>query len=148
MTFIHHESRGEGPPLLLLHGFTGTGGDWVHVFDIDALASSFRLIMPDARGHGRSSMSPGNFTFRACARDVLALLDHLGIDRVRAVGTSLGAKTLLHLATDAPSRVDAMVIVSAAPRSDLRQMARDVRKDRARLHRFTWSCLADQHRAR
>jgi pimeloyl-ACP methyl ester carboxylesterase len=113
---IYFEERGEGEPLLLLHGLTGTSGDWQHVFDRDALAASYRVIAPDARGHGRSTNRHGVFNFQRCALDVLALLDHLGIERVRAVGMSLGAKTLLHVATIAPSRVSRMILVSATPR--------------------------------
>ena len=113
---IHFEERGSGAPLLLLHGLTGTGGDWRHVFDLDALAASFRVIAPDARGHGRSRNGRGEFTFRRCALDVLALLDHLEIERVRAVGMSLGAKTLLHVATLAPLRIERMILVSGTPR--------------------------------
>jgi pimeloyl-ACP methyl ester carboxylesterase len=112
---LHFEMRGEGEPLLLLHGFMGTSGDWAHVFDVDAFARSRRVIAPDARGHGRSTNPSGAFSFRECARDALAILDQLGIDRFRAVGVSLGAKTLLHVATQQPERVEAMVIVSATP---------------------------------
>ncbi|HEY2510849.1 MAG TPA: alpha/beta hydrolase [Polyangiaceae bacterium] len=116
MPLLHHRVFGNGPPLVLLHGLTGTGDDWTHVFDLDTLARSFRLVLPDARGHGRSPNPTGDFTFRACAEDTLALLDHLGLERVRAIGVSLGAKTLLHLATLAPARLEAMVLVSATPR--------------------------------
>lgn len=107
--------RGTGTPLLLLHGLTGTSGDWVHVFDLDALASRYRVVALDARGHGRSTNPSGVFTFRRCASDVLEVMDQLGIERARAVGMSLGAKTLLHVATEAPARLDAMVLVSATP---------------------------------
>jgi pimeloyl-ACP methyl ester carboxylesterase len=55
------------------------------------------------------------FTFRQSALDVFALLDRLGIERFKAIGLSLGAKTLLHMATRQPSRVEAMVLVSATP---------------------------------
>lgn len=113
---IYFEERGGGPPLLLLHGLTGTSGDWRHVFDIDSLGASYRIIAPDARGHGRTKSPSGGFTFRRCALDVLTLLDRLEIERVRAVGMSLGAKTLLHVATLAPARVDRMILVSPTPR--------------------------------
>jgi len=96
---LHYELRGDGEPLLLLHGFTGAGGDWRHLFDLDELSRRYRLIMPDARGHGRSTNPSGLFTHRQCARDVLALCDHLGVARCKAVGLSLGGNTLLHLAT-------------------------------------------------
>jgi pimeloyl-ACP methyl ester carboxylesterase len=112
---LAYDDRGDGPPLLLLHGSGGSADNWRHVFDLDALAATRRLIAPDARGHGRSS-NPGGaaaFSTRRCAEDTLALLDHLGLDRVRAIGLSMGGNTLLHLATIAPGRVDAMVLVSA-----------------------------------
>jgi pimeloyl-ACP methyl ester carboxylesterase len=112
---LHFEERGSGEPLLLLHGLTGSSSDWQHVFDLAALAERCRVIMPDARGHGRSTMR-GAFTLAGCARDVLLLLDRLGIAQVRAIGMSLGAKTLLHVATIAPERVERMILVSATPR--------------------------------
>ena len=113
---VHVEERGAGEPLLLLHGLTGIGADWAHVFDLDELATRYRVIAPDARGHGRSTNPTGDFTFRRCALDVIALLDHLGVERTCAIGTSLGAKTLLHVATEAPGRVTKMVLVSPTPR--------------------------------
>lgn len=61
---IYFEERGSGEPLLLQHGLTGTSGDWRHVFDLEALTVSYRVIAPDARGHGRSTHRKGAFTFR------------------------------------------------------------------------------------
>jgi pimeloyl-ACP methyl ester carboxylesterase len=113
---LYVEERGTGEPLVLLHGMTGTSGDWRHVFDLEVLAHGFRVIALDARGHGRSTNPGGEFTFGGCARDVLAVLDALDIERAKAVGVSLGAKTLLHVATQAPARMTAMILVSATPR--------------------------------
>jgi pimeloyl-ACP methyl ester carboxylesterase len=110
-----YDDRGNGEPLILLHGFLGSGADWSQVFDLSAMGREHRLIVPDLRGHGRSADPSGAFTFRQCARDVFALLDHLGVHRFRAVGLSLGADALLHLATLEPGRVDAMILVSATP---------------------------------
>jgi pimeloyl-ACP methyl ester carboxylesterase len=110
---MRYLSHGEGPPLLLLHGFTGAGIDWRHVFDLEALARQWRLIVPDLRGHGGSNNPGGAFSHRQCAGDVLALLDHLKVERCRAIGLSLGGNTLLHLATRQPDRVQAMVTVSS-----------------------------------
>ncbi len=75
----------------------------------------YRAIVPDFRGHGRSTNPSRAFTFRQAASDMFALLDHLSIPRVKAVGLSMGAKTLLHMATQQPDRVEAMVLVSATP---------------------------------
>lgn len=107
------EWRGEGEPLLLLHGGMGIGADWRHVFPADP--DGYRVIVPDLRGHGRSTSPVGDFTFRQCADDVLALLDHLDLPMVKAIGLSMGAKTLLHVATKQPDRVRAMVLISATP---------------------------------
>jgi pimeloyl-ACP methyl ester carboxylesterase len=109
---LFFETRGDGAPLLLLHGGSGIGADWSLVFGGDP--AGFRVIVPDMRGHGRST-NPGAFTIRDAAADILALLDHLGLGRVTAIGMSLGAKTLLHMATQQPDRIEAMVLVSATP---------------------------------
>ena len=111
---LYYEDRGEGEPLLLLHGGTGIGRDWQHVFTSGDPAG-YRLIVPDLRGHGRSTNPSGRFTFREIATDIVRLLDHLGVRHVKAIGMSAGAKTLLHVATQRPDLVDAMVLVSATP---------------------------------
>jgi pimeloyl-ACP methyl ester carboxylesterase len=111
---MYFEERGNGAPLLLLHGGSGIGADWKHVFTAGDPAG-YRVIVPDLRGHGRSTNTAGVFTFEQVAKDVLALLDHLGLQRASAIGMSAGAKTLLHVATQQPDRVDAMVLVSATP---------------------------------
>jgi pimeloyl-ACP methyl ester carboxylesterase len=110
---LHYEDRGTGEPLLLLHGGMGIGSDWRYVFPQDP--EGYRVIEPDLRGHGRSTNPAKAFTFRQSAADMLALLDTLAVQRVKAIGMSMGAKTLLHMATAQPDRIDAMVLVSATP---------------------------------
>jgi pimeloyl-ACP methyl ester carboxylesterase len=111
---LFYRDHGSGTPLLLLHGFMGTGDDWRHVFA--APLDGYRVITPDLRGHGRSTNPSGVFRFADVARDILALLDRLGISRVKAIGMSAGANTLLHMATQQPSRIDALIHVSGTPR--------------------------------
>jgi len=108
---MYYVLAGQGEPLVLLHGFTGASNDWA-VF-VDDLAKEYQLVIPDLRGHGRSTNPLREFTHRQAARDVAALLDHLGIERFKAIGISGGSNLLLHLATQHPSRVVAMVLVSA-----------------------------------
>jgi pimeloyl-ACP methyl ester carboxylesterase len=110
---LHYEDRGAGEPLVLLHGFAGSSADWVHLFDLDALAARYRVIAPDARGHGRSTNPAGTFRHDQAARDLFGLLEHLGVGRFKAVGLSLGGNTLLHAATQQPERVAAMVLIGA-----------------------------------
>jgi pimeloyl-ACP methyl ester carboxylesterase len=107
---MHYQVRGTGEPLLLLHGFFACGTTWDPF--VEALGDRYQLIIPDLRGHGKSSNPAGTFTNAQSARDVLALLDTLGMRRVRAIGTSAGAMALMHLATLEPDRVESMVLVS------------------------------------
>jgi pimeloyl-ACP methyl ester carboxylesterase len=104
---------GKGPALVLLHGFGGTGEAW-NPF-IEELSADYRLIIPDLRGHGRSVNPSGHFTHRELALDVFGLLDQLGINSVNAIGSSMGAMTLLHAATQQRERVNAMVLVGGSP---------------------------------
>jgi pimeloyl-ACP methyl ester carboxylesterase len=78
--------------------------------------AGFRIIAPDLRAHGRSTNPSGAFRFADVARDIFGVLDALGIDQVSAIGMSAGANTLLHMATQQPGRVSAMIHVSGTPR--------------------------------
>jgi pimeloyl-ACP methyl ester carboxylesterase len=109
---VYYETDGAGEPLLLLHGGTGCHENWAHA-GRDQFRSEYSLIMPDARGHGRTTNPQRTITHRQCALDTLALLDHLGIANCRAIGLSMGGNILLHMATLQPERIRAMVLVSA-----------------------------------
>ncbi|HVR10281.1 MAG TPA: alpha/beta fold hydrolase [Thermoanaerobaculia bacterium] len=109
---MYHERHGHGQPLLLLHGFNGAGSDWASF--LESWSADYELIIPDLRGHGRSTNPSRQYTHRQAAKDLIALLDRLGIASCKAVGVSGGGNALLHLATRAPGRVEAMVLVSAA----------------------------------
>jgi pimeloyl-ACP methyl ester carboxylesterase len=109
---LYYRTEGEGQPLLLLHGGTGCHENWAHC-GRDQFLKQYRLILPDARGHGRSTNPQKTITHRQCASDTLALLDHLHIGRCRAIGISMGGNILLHMATQQPDRIQAMVVVSA-----------------------------------
>jgi pimeloyl-ACP methyl ester carboxylesterase len=125
---IHYEIQGAGPPLLLIHGFGSCGRQTWGPY-VEDLEAHYRLIIVDLPGNGASTNPSGVFTHRQAAVDMFALLDSLGIRRVRAIGMSSGGMVLLHMATQQPSRIDAMVVVSATSyfpeqaRQILRQVA-------------------------
>ena len=110
---MHWTVAGEGEPLLWLHGGMGSGPDWQYIFGKPP--TGFSIIAPDLRGHGASTNPSGEFTFRQCALDVHALLRHLKLPRVKAMGLSGGGITLLHMATAQPASIESMVVVSAPP---------------------------------
>ena len=109
---MYYEIHGHGDPLVLLHGITNTGGQWSPA--IDDVAKEYQVIVPDFRGHGRSTNPSNEFTHKQAALDVFALLDHLAVDEFKAMGISSGGMALLHMATMQPSRVEAMVLIGAA----------------------------------
>ena len=110
---LYFEVHGAGEPLLLLHGFSGSSQDWASV--ITAWREHFQLIVPDLRGHGRSGILAQPFRHQDAAADVFALLDRLGVGECKGLGASGGGNVLLHLATQQPRRIQAMVLVSATP---------------------------------
>lgn len=107
---LYFRIGGAGEPIVLLHGFTQTGEQWRGAFT--ELVKTHRVIVPDLRGHGRSTNPAGVYTHRQVALDIYALLDSLRIQQFHAMGNSSGGMTLLHMATQQPSRVRAMVLVS------------------------------------
>ncbi len=141
---MNYVIRGQGDPLVLLHGFTGSNQTWNPV--VDEFAKEYRLIIPDLRGHGRSTNPSNKFTHRQSAMDVYALLDHLGITRFKAMGISTGGMTLLHMATQQPDRVEAMALIGATiyypeqARVIMRQSTLDARTDR------DWEVMRQRHK--
>ena len=95
---LYYQTCGQGPSVLLLHGFQQTGTVAWGRF-IPTLAAKYRLIIPDLRGHGRSTNPSGEFTHCQSSKDMLALLDSLGLQQVEAMGIISGAMTLLHIAS-------------------------------------------------
>ena len=106
---------GAGDPLLLLHGFTGSGESWSEVAEL--LASDHRVIAPDLLGHGQSDAptAPERYRIGRCADDLIALLDVLKLAQVDLLGYSMGGRVGLYLALTYPTRVRRLVLESASP---------------------------------
>jgi pimeloyl-ACP methyl ester carboxylesterase len=101
---IWYSSFGSGPAVLLLHGGLGHSGNWG--YQVPALLENdYRVVLIDSRGHGRSTRDSRPYTYELLGSDVLAVLDHLGIEKAAMVGWSDGACTSLILAATAPERV-------------------------------------------
>jgi len=109
---MYYETVGQGQPLLLLHGFTQVGAEWNPIRD--EFESEWKLIIPDLRGHGSSTNPSGDFANRQVALDLFALLNHLGVGRFQAIGYSTGGDVLLHMATQEPERIEAMLLIATA----------------------------------
>jgi pimeloyl-ACP methyl ester carboxylesterase len=107
---LHFEELGTGPTLVLLHGFGQHGGAWEETLDV--YRRYFRVLVPDMRGCGRSEAATPGFSIRDLAADLVALLDHLQIERAHFAGWSLGGAVGLELALGWPDRLKTLSLHS------------------------------------
>lgn len=106
---LWYASFGEGEPIVLLHGGLGSSDHYGDL--VSALAAKRRVIVLDSRGHGRSTRSGHGISYHQMADDVVALLDHLAIERAALVGWSDGGVTGLELALRYPGRLTKLFVL-------------------------------------
>ncbi len=133
---ISYEVAGEGPPLVLLHGLGESGKThWVMTGWVDALKDRNRVIVVDQRGHGRSGKPRQRvaYSLDLMARDVVAVLDSLQVDRAVVFGYSMGAMVAMELLINHPGRVSAAILggmgASFPRRGDWRRGCRDEERE-------------------
>ena len=110
------------PALMLLHGFPQTHAMWHRVAQL--LRHDFFLVLPDLRGYGDSSHAPGlpdhsNYSKRALAQDLIAVMDTLGIAAFALCGHDRGGRVAHRLALDHPARVRRLCVIDIAPTLDM-----------------------------
>jgi pimeloyl-ACP methyl ester carboxylesterase len=111
-TRLHYVTAGEGPPVMLLHGWPQTWYEWRHV--IGLLASDHRVVAPDLRGFGYSAKPSAGYDAVTMAADLAALSDHLGLRDVTVIGHDWGAVFGYVYAARTPEQVRALGIVEMA----------------------------------
>jgi pimeloyl-ACP methyl ester carboxylesterase len=107
---LEYELHGEGEPVLLIHG-SHVAGSFLPLTREAVLANRYRLIRYHRRGFAGSDPHAGAFSIEEQARDALALLQVLGVQRAHVIGHSYGAVTALQLACEAPSAVHSLVLL-------------------------------------
>ena len=117
--FEDDTTGGDDPvPLVLLHGFTGSMGQWVAARPL--LTDEHRVVVYDLRGHGRSDApeDESSYSIQAYAEDLRALLDHLGVQHAHILGSSFGGMVALEFAFAYPERCATLILsdTSAGPR--------------------------------
>jgi len=104
--------RGQGPPLVLVHGLGGSIYDWRHL--LEPLSERHRVIAIDLLGSGESDLPEDeDYSIAAQARRLRGLLETLGADRATLVGNSYGGGIVLRFAQDWPGRVDRLVLLNS-----------------------------------
>jgi 3-oxoadipate enol-lactonase len=102
---LYYETRGDGPPLLLIHAGVADCRMWDAQWE--TLSADFRLIRFDMRGWGRSTPPDGAFAHHD---DVRGLLDHFGIEKAHVAGVSFGGRVALDFALASPERVRSLIL--------------------------------------
>ena len=114
---IYYEVDGTSEPLLLCHGVRGSSRNWALLRP--HLRDNFKLIMPDSRGHGRSTELSEPSTMNLYSKDMIALLDHLELSQCIMAGHSMGGFIVQQIALDAPHLVKALILINTAPMVDV-----------------------------
>ena len=113
---LYYQIRGEGQPLVLLHG--GLGAIEMFGWNLPALAAKRQVVAVDLQGHGRTADIDRPLSAEYMADDIAALVRHLDLDRVDVVGYSLGGGVALQLAIRHPELVNKLVVISVVFRRD------------------------------
>jgi pimeloyl-ACP methyl ester carboxylesterase len=133
-TELFYEVLGDGPPVVLLHPFPVHHGFWLPAADL--LASRYRLIAPDLRGHGDSTAGEGPATMEKHAADVARVSDAAGVGKAVFAGVSIGGYILMEFWRRYPQRVSAMVLSNTRAQADT---------DEGRAARLKSALDAEQH---
>jgi len=117
----HYALTGDKDPVLVFSNSLGTD---FSMWDpqMAALSRRFRILRYDTRGHGQSSVTPGDYTIEQLGRDVLGLLDALHLDRVHFCGLSMGGMIGMWLGIHAPERLHRLVLCNTAARIGTKEM--------------------------
>jgi 3-oxoadipate enol-lactonase len=113
---ISYDVTGRGPAVVLLHPFPANHEFWVPL--ASGLASGYRLIMPDLRGHGESALGDGPATMQKHALDVARIMDAAGVSRVPMVGVSIGGYTMFEFWRRFRERIAALVLCNTKAQAD------------------------------
>ncbi len=109
---IHYHVEGDGPPLVLQHGLTSSLETWYAYGFVEELQKDYRLIMVDARGHGRSGKphDPKDYDLKIRVNDVLAVMDDLGVSKAHYMGYSMGGRIGFGIVLHALDRFHSLII--------------------------------------
>jgi pimeloyl-ACP methyl ester carboxylesterase len=108
---LHVRVGGQGPPVVLLHGFGDTGDMWAPL--AADLARDHTVVVPDLRGMGLSSQPPGGYDKRTQAADIRSVLTSLGLDRAVIVGHDIGTMVAYAYAARYPEKTEKLVVMDA-----------------------------------
>ena len=140
---IHFKETGQGTPLVLIHGHPFNSTMWYP--QVVALADHYRVITPDLRGYGKSSLpDAGSTKFEDYATDVLLLVDFLGIASFHLGGLSMGGQVIMEIFRQAPSRIKSLIFADTFASLDTPDVKQGRYDTAARLENEGMYAYADE----
>jgi len=112
---IYYETDGNGEPLVVLHGFSGSGADWAA--HLPTFTPHFRVVTVDLPGHGKTD-SPtdlSHYSIENTASGLISLFESLDLGQVHLLGYSMGGRLALYLAIHYPAAIKSLILESASP---------------------------------
>ncbi len=128
---LPHRRAGTGEPLVLVHGYLGGSIQWQA--EIEALREHFDVIAVDLAGYGQAGQLPAPTEMAAHARDVLATLSALGVERFHLLGHSMGGMVVQEVVRQAPARVRRLVLYATGPQGSIPGRFESMARSRERL---------------
>ena len=113
MQLLHSKILGEGEPLLIIHGYFGSGDNWKMI--ANKLATNFQVHLIDQRNHGRSFHSD-DFDYELMVEDLYNYIEYHQLEKVHLLGHSMGGKTVMLFAVENPEIVQKLMVADIAPR--------------------------------
>jgi len=117
---LYYEMSGQGESLIFIHGLGSSSRDWE--YQVAYFDDSFKTLVFDLRGHGRSDKPAGPYSMQLLAQDTAALIKELKLEPVYLVGISLGGMVALQLALDSPELVKSLVLVNTVSEVPVRTL--------------------------
>ncbi|MBB5777602.1 alpha/beta fold hydrolase [Nonomuraea jabiensis] len=114
---LHYTRAGDGPLVVLLHGWPQTSHCWRHI--VGPLAAEFTVVAPDLRGYGLSDKPAGGYDKRRMAADMAELVDALGFERAAVVGHDRGARVAHRWGLDRPDQVGKVAVLDIVPTREM-----------------------------
>ncbi len=109
---IYYTVQGEGPAMLLIHGYPLNGG--LFRDNVTALAANYQVVVPDLRGFGQSEAPSEEASIEIYAQDMIAVMDELGLETAVIAGMSMGGMTAFEMYHQAPERFTGLVLIDTA----------------------------------
>lgn len=113
MQLLHSKILGNGEPLLIIHGYFGSGDNWKMI--ANKLSDSFQVHLIDQRNHGRSFHSD-EFDYELMVEDLYNYIEHYQLEKVNLLGHSMGGKTVMLFAVENSEMVNKLIVADIAPR--------------------------------